>query len=285
VEPRSKSLESIILPRIQWVEGDKFTRSVDQAMLEFLRAIKRIAPEVLSSLASDVLPLYKSVYLSGTAFDREYLYNSFTREITYGVGPAGRMPIASMPDELLVERSDGSGFFRLRVAVYRWAKLFHLDGWVLDIAMRTLKAWYQSETTRDLDWEYGLDRPVMVNPALGFRFEYPQWQPDADTWSSYEKKLDKALSLAMSEYKRNMLATSKGIKSGRPVGKYKLEHFEWLVYFQVKEKNYKEIYEQYKTTCNIGSSRAVSKAIKESAMLLDLPLRDTGRKPGRPRKR
>jgi hypothetical protein len=42
-------------------------------MLQFLRAIKRIAPEVLSSLASDVLPLYQSVYLSGTEFDRDYL--------------------------------------------------------------------------------------------------------------------------------------------------------------------------------------------------------------------
>src|ERR1044071_9052276 len=108
-------------------------------MLQFLRAIKRIAPEVLSSLASDVLPLYQSVYLSGTEFERDYLISGFTNEITHGVGSAGRIPIASMPDELLLERSGGNGFFKLRIAVWRWAKLFHLDGRVLDFAMRTLK--------------------------------------------------------------------------------------------------------------------------------------------------
>lgn len=285
VDPESKSSSDNRFPQIVWVERDEFIRSVDLAMLQFLRAIKRIAPEVVSSLASDVLPLYQSVYLSGTEFDRDYLINSFTKEVTHGVGSAGRMPIANMPDELLIERLGGNGFFKLRMAVWRWAKLFHLDGRVLDIAMRTLKAWNQSGTTGELDWAYGLERPVILDPQLGFSFEYPQWQPGEDTWSSYDKKFELALSRAKQEYKQKMRLTLESIKSGKPVGKYKSEHFEWLVYFQSKKKDYEEIYEMYKAACNVGSVKAVSKAVKESARLIDLPLRDTGRKPGRPRKR
>ncbi len=285
VESESKSSNENRFPQILWVERDKFVRSVDLAMLQFLRAIKRIAPEVLSSLASDVLPLYQSVYLSGAEFDRDYLINGFTNEISNGVGSAGRIPIASMPDDLLLERSGGNGFFKLRIAVWRWAKLFHLDGRVLDFAMRTLKTWNQSSAMEERDWEYGLESPIILDPQLGFRFEYPQWQPGADTWSSYEKKFDLALSRAKDEYKQKMRLTLKGIKSGKPVGKYKSEHFEWLVYFQSKKKDYEEIYEMYKAACNVGSVKTVSKAVKESAMLIDMPLRDTGRKPGRPRKR
>lgn len=43
VESESKSSNENRFPQILWVERDKFVRSVDLAMLQFLRAIKRIA--------------------------------------------------------------------------------------------------------------------------------------------------------------------------------------------------------------------------------------------------
>ena len=271
-------------PRFIWVRQDEFTRSVDLAMLEFLRAIKRIAPEVLSSLACDVFPLYQSLYQSGTAFERAHLLNYFTHEVIYGVTLAGRIPIARMTEEMLKEQSDGISFFNLRAAVYRWAKRFHLDGWILAFATETLKSWNQLGTLGDLDWEFDVDRPILVYPTLEFRFEYPQWQPNTDTWSSYEKKLDKAFSQAKHEYNQKMLGTPKDIESRKAVDKVKSEHFEWLVCFQIKGQSYKEIYEKQKATCNLGSDKAVYKAVKESALLIGLPLRNTRRKPGRPRK-
>jgi hypothetical protein len=266
-----------------WVKRDGFIRSVDRATLEFLRAVKRVAPEVLSSLGKDVLPLYQSIYSSETAFEREYLLTHFPSEVTYGLG-LGRIPIASMQDEFLMDGSGGV-FLMLRCAVYRWAKHFHLNGLVLACAVETLRAWSQAGTTRHFDWEYQLEHPVIVDPTLEFHFEYPEWQPNSDSWSSYQKKLDEALSCAKREYKHVMVSIANGIKGSRAVDKRESSrHFDWLVHFQVKERDYKDIYEQYRQDCNLESLRAVQKAVGEAAKLVGLPLRATGRRRGRPSK-
>jgi len=151
----------LIPPRIVWVERDGVNLSVDRAMVQFLRAIKSIAPEVLSDLARTALPLYQSIYVSGTAFERDHLLTHFAREVMYGVALA-RMPIAMMPDELIMDQPDFSDSFRLRLAVWRWAKQFRLDGVILAYAAQTLRLWCETEAAEDLGAESLLILAVLL---------------------------------------------------------------------------------------------------------------------------
>src|SRR5262249_18628053 len=130
--------------------GTDSSTTFDRATIEFLRAISRVAPEVLSLLAKDVLPLYKSLYLSGIEFDREYLLSGFVLDVTCGLR-TDRMPISRMADELLIDRAADDDFSRLKNAIYRWAKRFYLDGWLLDAALQTLESWNRLGTSQDLD--------------------------------------------------------------------------------------------------------------------------------------
>lgn len=266
-------------PLFAFIERDKFIRSADRAMIEFLRAIARVAPEVLSSLSRDVLPLYKPIFSSEVEYDREFLTTVFANEITFGFW--GRMPIEDMPDKLIEDPQEGNAFRRLRSAIYRWAKRYHLDGYILDSALLTLQAWCEHKIPEGYDWEYKLIRPVVYDPKLGFQFDYPSWQQESDTWLSYEKKLDESFSAIKQAYKEQMLQKP---LSKKVIAKYKPEHFEWLVCFQIKEMAYKDVYLLYRQPCNIGTVKAVEKAVKEAASLLNLQLRKSGKRRGRPPK-
>lgn len=104
------------------------------------------------------------------------------------------------------------------------------------------------------------------------------WNPDKESWSEFEKEIQRRLKLYLKAYKErteHFLKTSGYQDMAR---KTDLKHFEWFVRYQVQGWKYEQIRKHYYT-----SRENVVQRISEMADLIGLPLRPSAG-PGRPKK-
>ncbi|WP_171644243.1 hypothetical protein [Paenibacillus phytorum] len=109
------------------------------------------------------------------------------------------------------------------------------------------------------------------------------WDPRKVPWKEFEEQMDDWFVKYKMMYRdrtENLLEQQGYIKSKE---KRNLEHFEWLVRFQVQCWSLKEIADYYSEESNeILSEDTISRGIKSTAELIYLILRP-GNKPGRPK--
>ncbi|WP_071395082.1 hypothetical protein [Bacillus tuaregi] len=99
------------------------------------------------------------------------------------------------------------------------------------------------------------------------------WDPRNDTWSEFEKMLDVAYKKYKELYRKRTEAHMK--KMGYVEGKEKrsLEHFEWLVRYQVQKWNIKEIADHYSKRERVLGGDTIKKALVSTADMVGLQLR------------
>ena len=136
--------------------------------------IERLEPNVLISLAEEILPFYREGYEEYASsflvsLPRYEVLVRFAHLVIYGVVLA-RAPLEYMPDDLIRDNESGSPSYRLRCAVYRWGKRWHIDWWILNYAVGTLNAWYESKLIEP-KWVYSpLPDPYFPPVRRPFRF-------------------------------------------------------------------------------------------------------------------
>ncbi|MCH5460943.1 hypothetical protein [Bacillus cereus] len=99
------------------------------------------------------------------------------------------------------------------------------------------------------------------------------WDPRMYSWSEFEKKLD----LAYKKYKELYRERTENFmkENGYVEGKEKrnMDHFDWLVRYQIQEWNTKEIADYYSTNKKVISEDTISKALHNTASLVGFKLR------------
>lgn len=264
---------------------------------EFLRQIKRTTPQVLSALAKDVLPIYREIYPINVekveSSDVELALHYFTlmywRNLQSPLFPAFFEVIKEPPNKdriiknefpISTERSANSQanlskkLSNLEKALHRWSGLFNLtDEWCLDHALQTLAQWMNPNELEKLDWQYNLKRyDIKESNGDNIRtFKYLVWNPEADTWSSYKQRTEKALAEELANYRKQVEQSVRTNKQYVAREKTSGEHYKWLVHFQIEGLTVEKLLIKYQRKGHkIRSRSSVTEAIYSLARLIDL---------------
>lgn len=161
-----------------------------------------------------------------------------------------------------------------------WANKHNLnENWVIKTARETLKMWndFPELTEGSLEWIYPSSfywLPV-DKKTRQISYNHSGWNPAGETRASFKERTMSDFEKYLEKYMDYLegLTQEKGyIKSKE---KHTLEHFEWLVEYQVNNKSFSSI--------GYGSRKNIEARVKEAAELCGIKLRPRG-KPGRPRK-
>jgi hypothetical protein len=217
-------------------------------------------------LAADVFPKFRKLYDIGHTepFDHPNSWKLAVNGDLRGwetVCLAVEDPIYDKVDE------DIHGYFSiLRDALMGWTDRFSLNNeWFLEVALYTMNDWCENPEKEGADWpELG---PVLWHREVGFRFEFPSWEPSVDTWRSYHKRIVAAFHQRIEAYRKSKMDTTPEEALARE--KHEEMHFVWFVEFQINEKSMAQIAREYG---NVDRS-TVSEAVRCLAPLLGLHLR------------
>jgi hypothetical protein len=264
---------------------------------EFLRQIKRTAPQVLSELAKDALPIYRDIYPINIERKKEssnvelalfYFTLMNWRDLQSPLFPVFFRELKEPPNEARFIENEFQKYPKLsddlknlheklsnlENALRRWSERFNLtDEWCLDHALQTLAHWVSSGELENFDWQYKLKSyDFEESNGDGIRtFKYLAWNPKADTWSSYKQRTEKALAEELANYRKQVEQSIKADKQYIAREKTSGEHYKWLVYFQIEGLTVEGVIIKYQLKgLHIPSRSAVSEAIYSLASLIDL---------------
>jgi hypothetical protein len=281
----------------------------------FLKSIRRLAPEVLSALRDELLPVIDPSVDRSTV---RYAVMKFISDMPHSpdcpegydqvlqsvVRPiwewAQRWRLAFADAGLTITRTVGYSTARVE------ARFYHLNFVLLIYA--TLQDWQSSEDhLKNLDWprdwltkpaagspksqELGLDieeflnwldqglkgapDPVRTHDCYHFDFRVPKWNCVCESRATAKKRI-------LDECKRRVnakldLEASFMARFGAKHRAFRPEHFDWLTLYQVKGRSYNQIAVEY------GSDRpTITDAVQKAACALIGPCWEMWiRKPGR----
>lgn len=252
----------------------------DFARIEFLRAIKCHAPAVLSSLESDVLPLYVAINLPEpiseniAVFDLALLPEQL-EEMSHlefvGDERGEKEYLASLPASY-----HPNALFQL--ALCKWGRGYHLtDEWIFSEALKTLDVWRRSGVSSD--WACASEKYApdgeMYEDRQAFHFTFEPWDAATDTRTSYKKRVRDAFKNWLEDYcERVEEAHDGGLEAYKS---RKSIHLVWLVEHQINKLRYRDIAQKYQDEKGL-EIRHISEAITPLAKVLRLTLRPVRRR-------
>ncbi len=247
--------------------------------LEFFSAIERAAPTALAELRSDVLPLYAAA-----------MKNSPPKN-----GDVPSVIVETLDDDYLVSechtvgswqallskqayRADLTALFH---AITRWADRYRIrDAWLLECVFRNLVGWHKGDSEWGYPGSVGFSQGVFLVSGIegdqhGVRDLQPPpkpiYNPLTETREQYLARMAKYC--AEQEGKLEKL-----LPDVRPTESIRVrEHYDWLVQFQIRDQNYRQIAVSTKRHVLWAAIRA---AVNEKADIIGLTLRPARR--GRP---
>lgn len=226
---------------------------------DYLEALARIKPEVLSSLDEKVLPLYAPLFNADWSLRDTVLTD---RRDALRFADETIQSYRHYPLELR------QGVSRLNDALREWAREWWLrEVWCMDRALQTMAAW-----CRDPNCRRDRFAPAMATMYSGFysyrclQFTYRAWDPRVEKWDDYQRRLKAALTRSLPEYRARKLS---GISEEDRAKEHGPAHYRWLVEYQVNGKDYTQIAQESAE----ADRSTVSKAVRSLAKQLRLPLR------------
>jgi len=217
------------------------------ARLRVVDASRRVYPQFLNQLRSQVLPLYGPLAEGGYKFD-SILWGRFK----------------ASPYELLTE--DGG----LKSALRKWAAKHHAEcGWLLDGALRTLQLWYAAPEAREsLQWNTLHGHSDLPATGAAFEFRCQGWPTQVLTWAAYLKSVGQQFKEKLAEYENNtrQLAESRGLLLARR--QHSPANLEWFVLYQFAGMSSKRIADDCARHGKVIADSAVLKGIKVAARLI-----------------
>jgi hypothetical protein len=163
--------------------------------------------------------------------------------------------------------------------------LFSFDKWFPFVFSPTYENLSQIKIIQSEDEAFDFEQILMcyehdVNSAyngekdnvLGF-YSGSGWDPRQDTWTEFEGMLDEAFKKYKKLYRKR--TEDFMLKNGYIEGQEKrnIEHFQWLVRYQIQGWSIKEIADKYSSLDKIVSEDVVNKALHNTAKLVGLKLR------------
>jgi hypothetical protein len=252
-----------------------------RARINFFEAIKKHAPNVLATLEKEVLPLYLKYAKDETSIERLYQNPLLTPSAIEAKARLWSEP--NLKAELKNLDEHLYPVARLQHAISNWAKQSGMvDEWCIVEVLQTLALWCEQGSTGD--WAYGPES--LTDEDLKFTFSYPLWNFEADSWSSYERKIIGEFTKELSAYRERVEEAAKvnkvAIIETKRKEKSSPHHFTWLVEYQVNGLEYAEIVDKNPSTMTLTSS-TISGAVHNTAALIGLTLRKAKRGPHRKR--
>jgi hypothetical protein len=265
--------------------------SVRDARDYFLDAVKEVKPEVLDDLAGEPFRLYKA---AGLNFEREHYRKEFENLELYD----GIRAMARLENQHRWNHPDWFGHFEnkevdyneniraMQKSIFDWSKNYNLDAnWCRARAYETLDWWHRFESFYENRlWNYETEMQPMIATHRGemdfvfrIRSNYPMFGFRPDEGKRITEAFKRELKIFFGE--REKIAKENGM--AKPKQKREYLHFIWLARWQIDEtltheKITKELSED-EANPKFLDVQAVSKAIKEVAALIGLPLRKAKR--------
>ncbi|MDQ3635428.1 MAG: hypothetical protein M3405_13100 [Acidobacteriota bacterium] len=265
--------------------------SVRHARDYFFDAIKEVKPEILDDLADEPYRLYKA---AGLALERERYEKEFENLEFYDriramarLESQHRWNHPSWYEHYEKKKVNYNQNIRaLQKSIFDWSKKHNLNvDWCRARAYETLNLWYFSHSFYEHRiWTSETEMQPMIATHKGerdFVFRINSNYPMFGFRSDEEKRITRAFKQELKSFlvEREKLAKKNGMK--KPKQKRTYLHFIWLARWQLNEDlTHEKIAEQDERSNSI-EVQAVSKAIKELAKLINLPLRKSkrGKKP------
>jgi len=186
-----------------------------RARYELIETVKRVYPEFLRKLSSDVFPLFERLLKSGQLAKKgisfeHALFSKSPRLLPFG----------------LLAPENG-----LEAALRQWAKKFNAEeDWIFVNALRTLWFWRNNPKNREaLNWT-----PLWFSggaPAVGkrFKFSHPGWETRLFKWDTYRDMVRQELDKKLSQYEQQTRILVQSQRLVRTRRQYSPKNIEWFV--------------------------------------------------------
>jgi hypothetical protein len=232
--------------------------SIYSARETFLEYIKRVEPNVLRHL-------YKTLYKEFVRAERHV----FEGDVLYG---GFGLPTWHYFDYGLIEGDPQ--LVALRDSIFAWSRHWYLDKpWFHEIVYCTLEEWHHNPKIRKkLEWRKLRQEGPTYQHKGKYAFEYPIPDDPLTILPQVVDGIRTAFENHLSVFLKGLEDYANQHKYVPKLKKYSLYHFEWLVRFQIQKMPYEEIFDKYKKEYNLSTEKAVRKAIKQLAEIIDLPL-------------
>jgi hypothetical protein len=266
--------------------------------VEFLEAIRKLAPQVLVALRDNVLSELQSLdpmarYLldiPGAEYKELLGDLPLGDEIVYpwlvpqGITAGAPSGVVGWPIFQAAAQTLRTGLMPTVEKVMNWARRFFLTHvetpsrlrvppeWVLNAAWCTLTAWDRFPALKDaMSWHPpGLFLPTRIVGTLSrrnFTFFFDEYDPRVERWEEFERRfratLSKSVRSVLQQYKEEFAA----VPWKRMPNKWQKQHFEWLVLFQINGHSPGQIADGNRSPI---TDIAVLKGVHRAASIIDL---------------
>lgn len=233
----------------------------------FLGYVKEHAPEVLEDLRRDPLKHFIKARLNvGHP----------------GINCQDWQCLASIGTEAAPDAATVKALMPLRKSLWRWSQDNGLDvDWCRATAFFTLAKWSRS-ATKDADWNY--PQPLLLGQNNFSENEFLfriAWQPAYRSRSRVKQAAERLFKAELEKYLDDIETGWKNRGMVRLKKKHAVDHFYWLILFQVKGKEFQDVFKIAFPRQSGDDTRHLRAEIGELADLIDLPLRPEPRLPGR----
>lgn len=248
------------------------------AQHEFLREIKRSAPEVLDDLSEESFALYREIRGEPIEYQRRLRGEELTPQENEIANADFYVTSAIWRD---ITEGNPAEFAPVDESLRQWSRRWNLDAdWCRAFAFFAMATWLMVPDKRtERDWNYiGINWGIPFE-VEHFKFEWA-WHPLRSQRTVIESVMRKMFEKEMKKY-LDRIEQRLVEKTGavRPRKKTQAAHFAWLVSYQIKGESQSAISKRVH-----ASRQTVADGIKLTANLCDLKLRHPNPS-GHPRKR
>ena len=217
--------------------------AVEQARWDLMRCIRRVFPEMLERLSTDVFPAYAALAKSDLDIEDAKRGQAALFSLSAALAKSDLDIEAILWHPRLSPFKELPQDSPLRTALSRWAREFHAEqDWFLDEMLRTLRGWHVMPLWRS-ELECNPIGKVISIVAWGepFRLDCEGWKMQTYTWANYSRSVRKRFEQRLAEYEQasRKLAESRGLVRGPH--KYSSENLDWFVLYQFAGLSSKKI--------------------------------------------
>jgi hypothetical protein len=253
-------------PNALVIDSDTYSHDTSRYRRQFLRAVHKTTPEVMEALRDELLPLFKT----------SALFRAVSAMFAWVEGEPKDQPATPAQIE---------AFKRV---LNQWAEKFGLrDQWLLEVAVRTLNHWRKkSDALGALYWaELPFTHPPLPPEDREIEFRHAGWRVETEYWSEFASRTNAAFKQHLRSYRETIRRNMSDLGLSLPPEIRNPEHYTWLALYQIRRYSPASIAELLNSDQKTLLENTVLKAVKSTADLVGLTLRQPrkGKGPKRPR--
>jgi hypothetical protein len=246
----------------------------EAARQEFRRSIHNVYPAFLDSLDREIFPMFWTVATdSRDPADAAFVLTDIESR------------------ELILPITIGLGhprFKAIRSPILAWAKRFNVETeeWFLKDLLRTMYYWAKYPRFRqNRHFDSGISgaQVPFSGAEVEFIFQDPGWVPTKEKWRDFSTRLSESFQNELEAYEARIRSLVESRGYTRVARKDTVEHFDWLVLWQIAGHSQKRIADWHSEQSGKAfDDTRIRQGIEEAARLIGMKrLRPGARGPGR----